>query len=328
MSSCSRRSSSPCCFVSILMHELAHALVARRYRAVANRIDIYFFGGLVEFWGPRRTVAQDCAISLAGPLSNLVLGLVALGLLMLVPAPELRTIGGPAMPDYALSIVERALRATAYVNFGLFVVNLLPAFPLDGGRVVYLLAEQRWGRTFATLLVSSTGLFFATVSIVVLSQRSLPAFRCGRRPHSARTGAPSRQRGAGRAAGTPTPHEAPEQLPRKRLAQIARAFHPETPRQVGSFGDPNPHAFDDFRFFRTRPQFEGRLVERQAILRARDAERLAQPARAGAKKPLVCRCRAVVSWSRRLRVGSSARMSTALAEPSPSQTKFTHQWMP
>lgn len=163
-------------FASILMHELAHALVARRYRAVANRIDIYFFGGLVEFWGPRRTVAQDCAISLAGPLSNLVLGLVALGLLMLVPAPELRTVGGPAMPDYALSILERALRATTYVNIWLFVANMLPAFPLDGGRVVYLLTEQRWGRTFATLLVSSAGMFFAAVSIVVLLATVIAGF--------------------------------------------------------------------------------------------------------------------------------------------------------
>ena len=166
-------------FLSILMHELAHAIVARRYRAVANRIDIYFLGGLVEFWGMRRTVAQDCAISLAGPLSNLALGLAAFGLLMLVPVdvPAPHNIGGLIIPAYAKpSMLESALRATAYLNIALCVVNLLPAFPLDGGRVVYLLAEQRWGRTFATLLVSSTGLFFATVNLLVLFATLISGF--------------------------------------------------------------------------------------------------------------------------------------------------------
>lgn len=155
-------------FLSILMHELAHAVVARRYRAVPNRIDIYFFGGLVEFWGVRRSVGQNCAISLAGPLSNFVLGLVALGLLMLVKSHTLQDLGGVDPAYIAPSMLERALRATVYVNIGLGVVNMLPAFPLDGGRIVYLLAEQRWGRGFATLLVSSAGLFFATLSVLVL----------------------------------------------------------------------------------------------------------------------------------------------------------------
>ena len=158
-------------FLSILIHELAHAVVARRYRAVVNRIDIYFLGGLVEFWGHRRSVAQDCAISLAGPLSNLMLGLVAAGLLMLIPGnvPEPHIVGGLTIPAHVPpSMLERALYATAYINIALCVVNLIPAFPLDGGRVVYLLVEQRWGRTFATLLVSSAGLFFASVSLLVL----------------------------------------------------------------------------------------------------------------------------------------------------------------
>jgi Zn-dependent protease len=162
-------------FLSILIHELAHAVVARRYRAIANRIDIYFLGGLVEFWGPRRTVSQDCAISLAGPLSNLALGLAAVGLLMLIPeqAPDAANRYISTVPP---SMLERALYATAYVNIALCVVNLIPAFPLDGGRVVYLLVEQRWGRTLATKLVASSGLFFATVSIAVLFATLLAGF--------------------------------------------------------------------------------------------------------------------------------------------------------
>ena len=61
-------------------------------------------------------------------------------------------------------MVAQLLRATVYVNIGLGVVNLLPGIPLDGGRIVYLLVEQRWHSRTALLTVSSLGLFFADAS--------------------------------------------------------------------------------------------------------------------------------------------------------------------
>jgi Zn-dependent protease len=66
------------------------------------------------------------------------------------------------------SMIAQLLRATVYVNIGLAVVNLLPGIPLDGGKIVYLLVEQRWHSRTALLTVSSLGLFFATVNTFLL----------------------------------------------------------------------------------------------------------------------------------------------------------------
>src|SRR5262249_23314737 len=64
-------------FASILAHELAHAAMARRYRLAVQRIDIHMLGGVVQYWQLPRSRAQDLAITLAGPASNLAVGLVA-----------------------------------------------------------------------------------------------------------------------------------------------------------------------------------------------------------------------------------------------------------
>jgi len=159
-------------FFSILIHELAHAVTATGYRVEVARIEINMSGGLVQFRGWPRTVQQDLLITAAGPLSNLALGLAALALLMLVPAPtsEMILANGKLVPDPLTqpSLVAQLLRAAVYVNIGLCVVNLLPGIPLDGGRIVYLLAEQRWHSRTALLIVSSLGLFFAAVNTFLL----------------------------------------------------------------------------------------------------------------------------------------------------------------
>jgi Zn-dependent protease len=149
-------------FLSILIHELAHAVTATRYRVDVARIEINMAGGLVHFRSWPRTMQQDLLIALAGPISNLALALVALALLLLVLVPA------AADPYSPPSMVAQLLRATAYVNFGLGVVNLLPGIPLDGGKIVYLLVEQRWHSRTALLTVSSLGLLFATVNTFLL----------------------------------------------------------------------------------------------------------------------------------------------------------------
>jgi Zn-dependent protease len=72
-------------FASVLLHELAHAVVAKRYGLSTLRIDIHPLGGLVQFWYQPLKRSQDFAIALAGPVSNLAIGLVALVLLASVP---------------------------------------------------------------------------------------------------------------------------------------------------------------------------------------------------------------------------------------------------
>ena len=155
-------------FASVLLHELAHAVVAKRYGLSALRIDIHPLGGLVQFWYQPLKRFQDFAIALAGPMSNLAIGLVALVLLASVPPlePTMIEIDGRLFTvlTHEKRFVEQLLRGSAYLNLGLCAVNLIPAFPLDGGKLLYLVIDKRWGPRVAALIVSALGLAFASVS--------------------------------------------------------------------------------------------------------------------------------------------------------------------
>ncbi len=158
--------------LSILLHELAHAEVARRYGVATERIDILMMGGLVHLRGLPRTMMQDFAITTAGPLANLAIGLVALlGLMTLMPAPSPEYIQMDTIMVRDLmhgpGAFDRLLRATAYLNIGLFILNIVPAVPLDGGKLLYLLAERRWNARVALQLVGALGMVFAGISFLV-----------------------------------------------------------------------------------------------------------------------------------------------------------------
>ncbi len=108
--------------VSVLAHELGHALVARTTGAHPT-IDLYGFGGVTQYRPPAPlSRARQLAISLAGPMVGIVVGLV---LWRAVPADP-----------YAGSLAGYARNAAIFVNLGWGVLNLLPVLPLDGGTVL------------------------------------------------------------------------------------------------------------------------------------------------------------------------------------------------
>lgn len=148
-------------FASILIHELAHAVMATRYRVGIKRIDIHMLGGLVQFRGLPHTMRQDFLITLAGPLSNLVLGLAAFALLQPMLPIEAGLMFGIYVDRHLPSMLPELLRATAYLNLGLCAVNLLPGIPLDGGKLLYLLVERHFNARTALLTVSLLGVLFA-----------------------------------------------------------------------------------------------------------------------------------------------------------------------
>jgi Zn-dependent protease len=156
---------------SILMHELAHAVVGRHYHVQPQRIDINMAGGVVHFRGHPHKMAHDLAITAAGPLCNLVLGFAAVAFLWMLPTREApmiqigsELVRGVVSPTF----LERVLRAIAYLNIGLCVVNLLPGVPLDGGKILYLLVQKHWNTRVALMVVSAVGLVFACVSTFFL----------------------------------------------------------------------------------------------------------------------------------------------------------------
>ena len=122
-------------FASIVAHELAHALAARRYGIVTTEIQLLPLGGVAKLAGEPANGTQEVVIALAGPAMSLTLaGLAAIGAAVTVPVPPL----------------HGALIALASANLMLGLFNLLPAFPMDGGRVLRGLLRKRSGMLNAT----------------------------------------------------------------------------------------------------------------------------------------------------------------------------------
>lgn len=134
-------------FVSVLIHELTHALVARRYGVRTLEIVMYPIGGVARLDRRPRT-RDELWIALAGPLINLFL---AAGLLS-----WLTWVGQRAELSATWSI-DRFLARLALGNLALGLFNLVPAFPMDGGRILRSLLARRYGDLRATLVASRVG---------------------------------------------------------------------------------------------------------------------------------------------------------------------------
>jgi Zn-dependent protease len=145
--------------VSILVHELGHALLIRRFGGHPS-IELYSLGGLTS-WGETTqpiTRARDIAVSLAGPGAGFLLA----GLLVAV-----QKVWTPA-PD---TLAATALRQALWVNWGWGLVNLLPIIPLDGGRVFEQLLTGGFGEAGARRARQLSILFAAVAGAVSLHQR-------------------------------------------------------------------------------------------------------------------------------------------------------------
>lgn len=154
---------------SIVVHELAHALIARAHGLQVSRIMLFAIGGVSMISGNAPTPAAEYAIAASGPIVSLVI------------ASTLSTIG--RLGDPGVVGVPGILGAYAWVNLALALFNLMPAFPMDGGRVLRSVIWQlngdrlrattwaaRIGRGMATLLIAG-GLYLV---LVPLGQNASP----------------------------------------------------------------------------------------------------------------------------------------------------------
>ena len=119
--------------ISLILHEIGHALAFRFFGS--NSITIYLtgFGGLCISHRGAPTVGRDIVVIAAGPAMNLLLCVVAYYAPDALQAVLPGALDGGARP----SLLGLFIVATVHVNFGLFIINMLPIFPLDGGRLVY-----------------------------------------------------------------------------------------------------------------------------------------------------------------------------------------------
>jgi Zn-dependent protease len=122
---------------SLLAHELAHSLMARHYGLTVKRITLWLLGGVSELSGEAPGPAAEARIAGVGPLTSLLLGGISIGLAVLVWASHPARASIPGVIYFALFYL-------GITNVTLAVFNVLPAAPLDGGR---LLRALDWWRT-------------------------------------------------------------------------------------------------------------------------------------------------------------------------------------
>ncbi len=154
-------------FASVLAHELSHSLVARAYGISVRRIVLYVFGGMAQIeHEPGRWVAE-LWMAIVGPITSLVIGFVCL--FLGVVGIRHVDVGSIASVEHALAGLDPArtlLMWLGQINIILALFNLVPAFPLDGGRVLRAIL---WGVTHdlrrATRWASSLGQAFAWLLI-------------------------------------------------------------------------------------------------------------------------------------------------------------------
>ncbi len=146
-------------FVSLLAHELAHSLVARAHKLPVRRITLFALGGVSVIEKEAADATTEFLIAIVGPLTSVVLGAAMFwSAKALAGNPD----AGPQTPSIAI------LYWLGTINLGLGVFNMLPGFPLDGGRVLRALAWWITGSMDrATMIAARTGQGMAFIFIAL-----------------------------------------------------------------------------------------------------------------------------------------------------------------
>jgi Zn-dependent protease len=151
-------------FASLIVHELGHALVARQQGIEVKRIDLFLFGGWTQMSRDAATPGEDFKISVAGPLATLAVILVCLGLGLGIVGSH-RLVHAIALEnDITITPALLALSWLLPMNILLLVFNLVPAFPLDGGRIARSIVWRVTGdKSRGTRIAAKLGQGFAVI---------------------------------------------------------------------------------------------------------------------------------------------------------------------
>jgi Zn-dependent protease/CBS domain-containing protein len=144
-------------FAAIVVHELGHALVARRFGIVTRDIMLYPIGGMARLERMPERPGQELLVAIVGPVIN---GVIALAIYL-----GLRLSGVGAGGD-PLTIGASFAVQLMWINLSLGAFNLLPAFPMDGGRILRAILAFRMDRPRATVVAARIGRGFAVVMAI------------------------------------------------------------------------------------------------------------------------------------------------------------------
>lgn len=138
-------------FTSVLLHELSHSIVARRLGLPVQNITLFIFGGVSALGSEPTSAKQEFQVAIVGPLTSFVLGAIA----------AVITLVGWLAFDAADSPPIAIAEYLAFINIAVGIFNMLPGFPLDGGRVLRaaiwarnrnMLRATRWASTAGTVI--------------------------------------------------------------------------------------------------------------------------------------------------------------------------------
>ena len=165
-------------FGSLIVHELGHALVARREGIQVRRIDLFLFGGLTEMSRDAATPGEDFKIAAAGPAATFGFVLLCLAVDLAIVGPHRLVHAAELDGTVQITPVLLSLSWLLIWNVLLLIFNLVPAFPLDGGRMTRAIVwritgEKRRGTIVAARLGQGFGLLVAGLGVwLVLTYRS------------------------------------------------------------------------------------------------------------------------------------------------------------
>ena len=152
-----------CLFAAVFLHEMAHCLTAMRYGHKVNEVTLMLLGGISEIDDRgRSTPKSEFWTAISGPLASLFIGILSGAVAYALVGFTALSAESP-LPDLILFYIFGYL---GILNIFLFLFNMIPAFPMDGGRILRGLLSLKYSRTRATKTASDIGQVFAVIFAV------------------------------------------------------------------------------------------------------------------------------------------------------------------
>ena len=152
-------------FACVVMHELGHALTAKYFGIETKKITLLPIGGMASLERIPESPKQELLVTLAGPLVNII---IALLLYFIIPVQELMHLNFTETFETLSSFsIQNFLFYLYIINIALVVFNIIPAFPMDGGRILRALLAIKMNRVKATQIASTIGQFIAVLFLLI-----------------------------------------------------------------------------------------------------------------------------------------------------------------